>query len=1010
MKKLLCILLSILICFSTTFVVANAQDTVYNVGDVDMDNAVTVFDVTEIQRYLAKYTALSDVQRELADVDADGYVNIFDATKIQYYIAKLIDKFPVPETQPTEPETEAVTDPATEPETQPTTEAPTEEPTLEPTEEQTEAPTQGETDAPIQGPTQPETEAPTEEPTLEPTEEQTEAPTQAETDAPIQGPTQPETEAPTEEPTLEPTEEQTEAPTQKETDAPIQGPTQPETEAPTEEPTLEPTEEQTEAPTQAETDAPIQGPTQPETEAPTEEPTLEPTEEQTEAPTQAETDAPIQGPTQPQTEAPTQTRPSKVENVTYELTGDSITFTWDDIDSCTKYWVYKYNATTDTWYIAANTTESTATISNLSYNTSYTFKIIGAFSDVSVMSLSDADAVEVTTPKDPDALPEKIENITYEVTENSVTFTWDDIDSCTKYWVYKYNVATDTWAVCAITTDATATITNLSENTTYTFKVIGKFSDMSVMSLSNADTLNVTTSQAPTSSPTTDPCITYAEKLESLQDDNTLTISVMADVHYDENDLYNQKKIDAIKDLGKVQDMVDVDLTCALGDVVVGNADKGTTLSSLNTLLTAYEENCNSPFVMARGNHDDNGWYSYGDFGGTYKTDEIINNDEWWDMVSRNLPQDFVTDEKHTSGGYGYYDHEDSKTRIFMLNSSDIPYITEEEGTYRYNSYQGSCFSNEQLNFVADALMFSDKDEPNEWAALFLVHIPLDTSNENGKRFGIVHALTRGSDYMLAIIDAYRKGTSFSSSGTIHNDMLPNEQADDFKVSVNVDYSQKGAGEAIAFVSGHTHTDNYCDEVGLENSLSYGYSYIGVVGSTSFANIVIDRDDNTVSVLKYGTATPETTDGTMVGKVDSGSIESGEWTIKYNSLFPHETLYTQISEKYPMYYTFDSVSGIDVETGELTNAKEVKAQRVLTKAVKVKPFTTYIIPDDFAGDCQSNSVLGNRQAYVDIVDHGDYKTFTTYQRTAYVVFSFDTGFYKNYDDFYIKELYNDINY
>lgn len=65
----------------------------YDVGDVDMDENISVKDATLIQKALARMTTLTDKQNKLADTDFNNEVNIKDATRIQKYVAKLIDSF-----------------------------------------------------------------------------------------------------------------------------------------------------------------------------------------------------------------------------------------------------------------------------------------------------------------------------------------------------------------------------------------------------------------------------------------------------------------------------------------------------------------------------------------------------------------------------------------------------------------------------------------------------------------------------------------------------------------------------------------------------------------------------------------------------------------------------------------------------------------------------------------------------------------------------------------------------
>lgn len=56
-------------------------------GDVDRDGALTITDVTLIQKHLAELATLDDEQLLLADYLSDGEVNIADATAIQIAIA-----------------------------------------------------------------------------------------------------------------------------------------------------------------------------------------------------------------------------------------------------------------------------------------------------------------------------------------------------------------------------------------------------------------------------------------------------------------------------------------------------------------------------------------------------------------------------------------------------------------------------------------------------------------------------------------------------------------------------------------------------------------------------------------------------------------------------------------------------------------------------------------------------------------------------------------------------------
>ena len=62
-------------------------------GDVNMDDNVTITDVTRLQKYLAGEITFSAYQVKIADVNFDGSATVQDASMIQKYLAGTIDEF-----------------------------------------------------------------------------------------------------------------------------------------------------------------------------------------------------------------------------------------------------------------------------------------------------------------------------------------------------------------------------------------------------------------------------------------------------------------------------------------------------------------------------------------------------------------------------------------------------------------------------------------------------------------------------------------------------------------------------------------------------------------------------------------------------------------------------------------------------------------------------------------------------------------------------------------------------
>lgn len=64
-------------------------------GDVNFDGAVDVFDATEIQKFAAEKVEFFNEQYDLADINNDGYVDVMDALLVQ---KATVGKYEIPET------------------------------------------------------------------------------------------------------------------------------------------------------------------------------------------------------------------------------------------------------------------------------------------------------------------------------------------------------------------------------------------------------------------------------------------------------------------------------------------------------------------------------------------------------------------------------------------------------------------------------------------------------------------------------------------------------------------------------------------------------------------------------------------------------------------------------------------------------------------------------------------------------------------------------------------------
>ena len=64
-------------------------------GDANGDDNINIHDVTAIQRHVAEFKALDDLQAKAADVNGDGSITIEDATILQQYLAEYELSYPI---------------------------------------------------------------------------------------------------------------------------------------------------------------------------------------------------------------------------------------------------------------------------------------------------------------------------------------------------------------------------------------------------------------------------------------------------------------------------------------------------------------------------------------------------------------------------------------------------------------------------------------------------------------------------------------------------------------------------------------------------------------------------------------------------------------------------------------------------------------------------------------------------------------------------------------------------
>ena len=198
------------------------------------------------------------------------------------------------------------------------------------------------------------------------------------------------------------------------------------------------------------------------------------------------------------------------------------------------------------------------------------------------------------------------------------------------------------------------------------------------------------------------------------------------------------------------------------------------------------------PLFIVHGNHDVNS-YHRGASQGNVDLSTIVYNTEW-NALTQNMENGSVHDPVQPFLNYFYYDFNDFKTRIIVLNQ----YIDETKGENK--AYGDETVGYQQLKwFAEEALNFLEKpvSERSDWNVILFVH---------------------GDDTTLIkpIINAYRSGSVIDRSGTY---------------GYYMDYSQQGEMEFIGLIHGDSHADTYkntdgFNDIGIDQSFVKGWQHV----------------------------------------------------------------------------------------------------------------------------------------------------------------------------------------
>lgn len=322
--------------------------------------------------------------------------------------------------------------------------------------------------------------------------------------------------------------------------------------------------------------------------------------------------------------------------------------------------------------------------------------------------------------------------------------------------------------------------------------------------------------------------------------DHIVNIAYITDNHHQEdaNPLspksYSGKSLEHYQWFAQATLRTKPEVAIANGDNINGDSympsDIWTTMHVWSMLSTVYLK---TALFMLPGNHDT----GIGQAPKLVPTD-AMDEDNLKDIYHTRQP--LYGEVRNGDSLYFYKDLTDKKVRVIGLNSSDMPWTTDDQGNYVHNRLEEAAFSAAQLQWlVTKALALPD----DSWQVVFFFHHPLST--------GVFY----NAQAFIDIIKAFKTGASKSINR--------NDVADMPITGLTADFKAQGPGTVIGVFNGHFHVDDQdlttldgtpivITDASLSNSIGPQLARRNTVNEDCWETISINTDLRTIHCYRFG--------------------------------------------------------------------------------------------------------------------------------------------------------------
>ncbi|THF84483.1 metallophosphoesterase family protein [Cohnella fermenti] len=272
------------------------------------------------------------------------------------------------------------------------------------------------------------------------------------------------------------------------------------------------------------------------------------------------------------------------------------------------------------------------------------------------------------------------------------------------------------------------------------------------------------------------------QALSGKQQSSTLNLIFVTDLHHS----CGGNQLRAARAIRELTSRLPLDLVLNGGDSAV-NAPKDYVLSAQREIYQALQTP-GVPLLNVKGNHDDNSIYGHNQQG--LRGLNVIYPSETRLLIQEGVLHAASWDDARPDSLYYFVDVEAKKTRVIVLDTTDIPYADSKDGNIKYFGQWEYAFSSGQLNWLAHkALNLTGK---SGWRILIVSHVAIVQEGVHGTDYPV-----KNGEALWELVKAFREGGSYSSEGG----------AGEFAYRVSVDFKHQGNGTVVGCLFGHVHFD-----------------------------------------------------------------------------------------------------------------------------------------------------------------------------------------------------------